>query len=185
VDEFRSAQEIHDICGGQDRLEAHDVVAGHPVLQPPQAARAAADVAAERRGDLAAGVRRVEKAGGRRRLGQRPIADRRLAHRHQVLRVELEQPVHARGDEHDPAALRNAGGRQVRARAARNDRHGRLGGQAQDVGHLGDVAREDDEVGTPPEERRGVGGVGLPPAVVGAHVLGPDHVLKTAPQLGG
>jgi hypothetical protein len=98
---------------GEHGLDAEHVVAGDPVLQGPQPARALGDVAADRRGGLAAGIggeQQVLRGGS---LGQLDGADSWLADRHEVVAADLLELVHARQHEHDPTVVGHRAAAQV------------------------------------------------------------------------
>ena len=145
-----------DLARGQHRLDAEHVVARDPVLQRAQAARALRDVPADGRDRLAARVGREQEALRGRRLRQLDRAHARLADRDELRVADLLDLVHPREHEHDAAAVRDRPRAQVRARAARNDRHPPLVGDAQDRGDLLGRRREDDRIGTTALERRRV-----------------------------
>jgi hypothetical protein len=104
---------------------------------------------------------RIEGAGGQPGL----------AHGKQLGRVQLEQAVHPRHRDDDPAVQRHRCRAQVGPCAPRGDRHPVGGGDAQDLAHLGGVGRLHHDVGPGGDERRGVAGVSQEGAVLGDGAL--------------
>ena len=115
--------------------------------------------------------------------GERGHGQPRLAHGDEVLRVDLEQPVHPREDEDDAAGLGHGRGGEVRPRAARDDRDAPLGGQPDDGGDLGGVPREDDRVGRAAVKRCRVGAVDIERGGVGPDVLVADEGCERLRQV--
>ena len=173
-----------DFSRRQHRLDAKHVVARYPVLQRPQSARALRDVPADGRDRLAARVRREQEALRGRGLRQLDRAHSRLADRDELRVADLFDLVHPRQHEHDAAAVRDGPRAQVRARPARDERDQPLVGDAQHASDLLGCRREDDRIGTPALERRRVRREGHQRALVGPHMVAPDHPLQLPPQPG-
>ena len=118
-----AAAQPHDLAGGRDDLEGEHVVAGDAVLDAAQAAGVRGDVPADRRPRGARRVRRVPEpvlgGGG----AQHVVHDARLHDREPLGGVDLDDPAHPLGREHDPALDRVRPAGQARARAAGHDRH--------------------------------------------------------------
>ncbi len=110
------AAELDDLPVHQHDLRAEHVVRRDAVLEAMSAARVHGDVAADRAGDLARGIRRVEEAGRADRVRDGKVGDAGLDARRPALVVDFKNAVHFREAEHDcvlarqrPAAQRRAG----------------------------------------------------------------------------
>ncbi len=86
-----------DLAGRQGHRQPQHVVAGHAVLQPPQAAGAGGDVAADRGDGMAARIWRVEQAVGCRGVVERLRRDPGLGAGQHLLRRDLEHAAHPHG----------------------------------------------------------------------------------------
>lgn len=80
----------------QHHLESEDVIARHSVAQRVRTARVLRHIAPERASALAGGIRRVTQSVRRRGSSEMRVDHARLHHRHAVLRVELQDAIHAR-----------------------------------------------------------------------------------------
>ncbi len=86
---------------GQDRLESEHVGTGHPVLQAAWSPGIGGDVAAQRTLSEGGGIGWIVPADLPGGVLEVSGDDPRLNHRHPILRVELEDPVHPRQGEGD------------------------------------------------------------------------------------
>ena len=175
----------NDLSRRQHRLDAEHVVARDAVLQRAQTARALRDVPADGRDGLAARVRREQEALRGRRLRQLDRAHARLADRDELRVADLLDLAHPRQHEHDAAAVRDRPGAQIRARPAWNDRDPPLVGDAEHPGDLLGRRREHDRIGTTALQRRRIRREGQQRALVGPHMVAPDHPLQLLSQPGG
>ena len=115
------AAQPHHLAVHQHHLDAEQVVGGEAVLQAVHAAGVLRDVAADRAGDLRAGIGRVVEALVLDRLGDAEIGDARLHAGAAVGIVDLEHAVELGHAEQDRVAHRHRAARQRGAGAARHD----------------------------------------------------------------
>ena len=115
------ASEANHFAGHQHHLDAQQVVGGEAVLQAMHAARILRDVAADRAGDLRAGIGRVIKALMLDRLGDAEVGDAGLHAGAAVGVVDLEHTVELAKAQQDGIAHRHRAARERRAGAARHD----------------------------------------------------------------
>ncbi len=165
-----------DAAVGHDDLQPEHRVARDAVLHAAQPAGIRADVAADRAELVAGRVGRVEEALRGDRGLQLGIDDAGLDDRHEVLAVDLDDPVHARQrDRQRPLdAGRTAG--QPAPRAARHDRDAMLGGDPHDRGDLLGGGRQRDCQRQPGLEVRGL----VAPIRLAVTRIGEDAELRTA-----
>ena len=126
-----------------------------------RAAGVLGDVAADGAGFLAGWIGREEEPVAERLLGELEIDHARLDQRGAVFAVDLEDAVHPRQADDDPALLRDRPAGETGAGAAGDDRQTSLASQEHDVCHLLRCRREGD----------GAWGGGLDGAVDAAVVL--------------
>ena len=131
------AAQPHHFAGHQHHLDAKKVVGRESVLQAVHAARVLRDVAADRAGDLRAGVGRVVEALVLDRLGDAEVGDAGLHAGAAVGVVDLEHAVELAHAQQDRVADRHRAARQRGAGAARHDLHAAVLAIAQDRGDLG------------------------------------------------
>jgi hypothetical protein len=131
-----AAAAAQHLAAHQRDLEAEDVLAGDAVLERARPAGVGRRVAADRAELERRRVRRIEHALGLDRLLQ-PAGDHAgLDDRHQVAGVDLLDPHHALGRQHDAAVHRQRAAAHAAARAARRDRHLALEADPQHGGGL-------------------------------------------------
>ncbi len=121
-----------------DDFQADDVIHGRAVGETVRSAGVGGDVAADRRDQLRGGIGRVEESARRGITRQLSIDQAGLHARAPVLRVELENAVHAREREDDSALHRHGAAAEPGSRAARDDRFAAIAGDLDDGA---DVAR--------------------------------------------
>ena len=102
---------------------AHEVLQGHAVLEAVDAAGILGDVAADRAGNLAGGVRRVEQAMGTRGLRDGEVRDARLHGSRPCPGIDPHDPVKSRQRQQETILARQRPARQAGTRAPGHDRH--------------------------------------------------------------
>ena len=144
----RAPAQPQDLAGGGHDFEREHVVARDPVLDAAQTARIRGDVPADGRPRGARGIRRVPQAVLRGGGPQHVVHDTRLHDREPLLRIDLDDPAHPLGREHDPAldGVRATG--QTRSGASRHDRHPVPGADRHRRRDLRGLQRPDDGQGT-------------------------------------
>ena len=148
------------------------MVHGEAVLQAVRAAGVLGDVAADRADLLARGVGRVEEAVLRDGPGDVEVGDAGLDDDALAVEVDLEDPVHSRERDHDPARDRSRSAREPGPRAARHERNAFPATGAHDGLHLLGGGGKDDELGDRSMP-------GQPVALVDAELLRlGDHLLR-------
>ena len=115
------AAEAHDLAGHQHQLDAQQVVGGEAVLQAMHAAGILRDIAADRAGDLRAGIGRVIEALMLDRLGDAEVGDAGLHAGAAVGVVDLQHAVELAEAQQDGVAHRHGTARERGAGAARHD----------------------------------------------------------------
>ena len=115
------AAQAHDLAGHQHHLDAQKVVGGEAVFQAVHAAGILRDVAADRAGDLRAGIGRVVEALVLDGLGDAEVGDAGLHAGAAVGVVDLEHAVELAQAQQDGVAHRHRAARQRGAGAARHD----------------------------------------------------------------
>ena len=115
------AAQPHDLAGHQHHLDAQQVVGGEAVFQAVHAAGILRHVAADRAGDLRAGVGRVIEALVLDRLGDAEVGDAGLHAGAAVGVVDLQHAVELAQAQQDRVADRHGAARQRGAGAARHD----------------------------------------------------------------
>ena len=138
------AAQAHDLAGHQHHLDAQKVVGGEAVFQAVHAAGILRHVAADRAGDLRAGIGRVVEAFVLDRLGDAEVGDARLHAGAAVGVVDLEHAVELAEAQQDGVAHRHGAARQRRAGAARHDLDLVVLAVAQDGRDLRDALRQHD-----------------------------------------
>ncbi len=153
----RLAADPHQLAVGQDHFEAEHVIGGHAVLERVRAARVVRDVAADRAGLLARGIRRIVEALRAHRPREVEVHQSRLHHRDLVLVVHLEHAVHPHERDDETALGRQAAAGEPGARAAGHERDALPAGDLDQGRHLLRAPREHHEVGEGAEEGEPVG----------------------------
>ena len=122
---------LDDLAGAQHRLDAQDVVAGHPVLHRPHPPGIGGDVAAQA-GRLLTGEHGVQQLMGDQ--GGVEVVQRhpRLDHGHVVIGVDLDDAVHPLERHHQPAFHRGASPGKPGPRSPRGERYSPTAGQLHD-----------------------------------------------------
>ena len=115
------AAQPHDLAGHQHHLDAEKVVGGEAVFQAVHAAGILRDIAADRAGDLRAGIGRVVEALVLDGLGDAEVGDAGLHAGAAVGVVDLEHAVELAQPQQDGVAHRHRAARQRGAGAARHD----------------------------------------------------------------
>ena len=155
-----------DAAVGQDDLQTENVIRGDAVLEAMRAAGVLGDVAADGAGFLAGWIGREEEAMAERLFGQLEVDHARLDQRGAVFAVDLEDAVHSRQADDDPALLRDRPAGETGAGAAGDDRQTSLASQENDLRHLLGGRRQGD----------GAWGGGLDGAIDAAVVLVDEEV---------
>ena len=115
------AAQAHHLAGHQHQFDAQEVVGGEAVFEAMHAAGILGDVAADRAGDLRAGVGRVVKALMLDRLGDAEVGDAGLHTGAAVGVVDFEYAVELAQAQQDGVAHRHGTARQRGAGTARHD----------------------------------------------------------------
>ena len=171
------AAQPHHLAVHQHHLDAEQVVGGQAVFQAVHAAGILRDVAADRAGDLRAGIGRVVEALVLDRLGDAEVGDAGLHPGAAVGVVDLEHPVELGHAEQDRVADRHRAARQRGAGAARHDLDLMVLAVAQDGGDLLDRLGQHDD-----QRHLAVGRQRV--AFVGAHAVEiVDHALARHDRL--
>ena len=144
------AAEAQDLAIHQHHLDTEQVVGGEPVLEAVHAAGILGDVAADRAGNLAGGVRRIVEAVGTHRRADGEVGDARLDHGAAVGGVDLEDPVELAEAHGDPVGERQRPARKPGAGAARHDLDPPIVAERQHAADLARIARQDDDHGQCP-----------------------------------
>ena len=155
------------------------MVHGEAVLQAVRASGVLGDVASDRADLLARGVGRVEEAVLRDGTGDVEVGDAGLDDDALAVEVDLEDSVHSRERDHDPARDRSRSAREPGPRAARHERNAFPATGAHDGLHPFGRGGKDDELGD-----RSMSGQAV--ALVDAELLGlGDHLplLQRASEL--
>ena len=117
------AAQLREAPVGEQHLQRHDVVGGHPVLEAVRAARVLGYVPPQRAGGLTGRVGRVLEAMRKRRVAQARVHHPRLDHRAAAGRIDPEDAVQSgEGDEHALAVRQRPSG-EAGTRTARDPRH--------------------------------------------------------------
>ena len=169
------AADLDDLAVHQHHLEAENVVGGDAVLEAVRAARVHADVAGERAGELARGVRGVEEVARLDGLADAEIGDADLDPGDAVDVVDLEHAVHARHADHHRVLGRQSPARQRGARAARHHLDVVLVAVGEHAGDLLGGARQHDRERHAPIGRQRVRLVGAAAVLVADHRGGADQ----------
>ena len=179
----RAAAGGDDRAVGQDQRHAAHVLVRLAVLEAVRPARVGRRVAPQRRGHLAGRIGRVEQAVGLDPRRQLDVHDPGLDDGEAVLDVDLEDRVHARGDEQDAALLGQGAAGQAGPGAAGGHGHPARVGQAQHRGHVLRSAGEDDDIGRIFRDGEAVDVVRQPGVLAGEDRVGADRGLERAGQL--
>ncbi len=141
------AAELDDLAVGQHEGQRRDVVRREAVLQAVRAARVLGDVAADRAHLLARGIGRVEEAVLRDGTRHVEVRDAGLDDDTLAREVDLEDPIHARERDDDPAGSRRRAAREPGTGAAGHERHPVPGARAKHGLHVLRRAGQDYELG--------------------------------------
>ena len=163
---------------GREKLEAHDVIQGDAVFQPPQAPGIFRHVAPQGGHRHAPGVGGVKEPPGLHRLGQLGRDHPRLHHGVQVLFVDLQDLVEGIGEHHHAPRMGNGAAAEIGARAPHRQ------GQAVLVAQARHPAQEFRGLGPHHQCRqdrfqdRGVIGIGEAVGLLEKHLVLAQELLK-------
>ncbi len=115
------AAEFDDLAIHQHHLDFQDVVGRDAVFEAMRAAGVHGDVAADGAGELARRIGRIEEARVSHRVRNGEVGDARLHGRRAVVKIDVENPVHARQADHNRVTSGQRAARQRRAGAARHN----------------------------------------------------------------
>ena len=132
----RLAAQGDDLAARQHEFDAQQIVGGEAIFQAMQPAGVFRDIAADGAGDLAGRIGRIIKAFAFDRAGDGGIGDARLQGDAAIFVIDLEDAAHPPHADQDAVGARQRAAGERGARAARHDRHARLGGIAQNGGNL-------------------------------------------------
>ena len=129
---------------GQDDLQTENVIRGDAVLEAMRTAGVLGDVPADGAGSLARWIGREEEPVTERLLGELEIDHARFDQRGAVFAVDLEDAVHPRQADDDPALLWDRAAGETSTGAAGDHWQISLASQEHDLRHLLGCRREGD-----------------------------------------
>lgn len=141
------AANADDFAVGENEFESHDVICGHAVGQSVRATGVFRDVATDGAGLLAGRVgREVEavRCGGQAKI---EVDDAGLDDRALIPRVDGEDAVHARKNDHHPAGAGECSAGKTSTSPATHDGNVVFRGESGDLRDLLRGGRKDDDVG--------------------------------------
>jgi len=174
--------EPDDLPVRQHQLERQHVVRGGAVLERVRAARVLGGVAAERAGQLARRVGRVEQPVPGDRLRQLRVHDAGLHHRDTVRGIDAQDAVQAGALDHDAVLERDGAARQPGAGPARHERHAVRAAGAHYARDLRLVARQHDRARQRAVHGEAVGLVHQQLFRAGEHRRGTDDLRERSEQ---
>jgi len=143
----RFAANANELCVGQNKLQAENVVRRDAVSESVRAAGVFGDVAADGAGSLAGGIGREVESGVGDGGGQIGIDDAGLDDGALIFDVEFDNAIHAREGNDDAAVARERAAGESRASPASDDGNVMAIGDFDDANDVGSVAGKDDAIG--------------------------------------